>query len=179
MVSTQHSRSRSRSRSRGVRNLSARVQAEWSSDEARPVDRTWVTEVYRKSVEILKWLESASDSSLKLFEQLPQNPHTKLYEQVTGMCDKLQVIKNLMNTHQGEIREVNHNWVLIHAPMPNPWPGGWYHKQYAQADYHDDRNVFISSGDNRNEHWQRRSRGFSLMRLMELYGNDFSAEVLL
>ena len=106
MVSAQHSRSRSRSR--GVRNLSARVQAEWSGDEARPAVRTWLTEVFRKSVEILKWLENASDSNLKLFEQLPQNPHTKLYEQVTGMRDKLQVIKNLMNTHQGEIREVNH-----------------------------------------------------------------------
>ena len=68
--------------------------------------------------------------------------------------------------------------VLIHAPMPSPWTGGWDHEQYAKGDYPHDANVFISSGDNRNEHWERRSWGFSLMRLMELYGNDFSAEVI-
>ena len=39
-------------------------------------------------------------------------------------------------------------------------------------------NMFISSGDHVNEHWERRSWGLSLIRLMELYGHDFSAEII-
>jgi hypothetical protein len=50
------------------------------------------------------------------------------------MSDKLQVIKHLMNTYQGEIPEVHGFWVLIRAPMPSPWVGAWYHKQYAQSE---------------------------------------------
>ena len=73
------------------------------------------------------------------------------------MSDKVQAIKNLMNMYQGEIREVHGFWVLICASMPNPWTGAWYHKQYAQSDYDNDVNMFISSGDHVNEHWERRS----------------------
>ena len=59
-----------------------------------------------------------------------------------------------------------------------PWTGARHHKQYAQPDYDKDVNVFISSGDHVKEHWERRSWKFSLMRLMELYGNDLSPEII-
>ena len=95
MVSSQHSRSRSRSS--GVRNLSARVQAELSRDEARPGDNAWVTEEYRKSANILKGFETAADSRIKLRTAFPRNPHSELYEHMTSMTDELQAIKNLKN----------------------------------------------------------------------------------
>ena len=36
----------------------------------------------------------------------------------------------------------------------------------------------IGHGNNQDEHWERRSWGFSLMRFMELYGTDFSADAI-
>ena len=46
----------------------------------------------------------------------------------------------------------------------------WYNTQYAPSRCESDINSFITYGDNVNEHWERRSGGSSLMRLMELYG---------
>ena len=64
MVSPQHSRCRSRSRGRGVRNLSARVQAERSDGEEKDALSTKfgsLSEVFRNSVDIVRCLESAPD----------------------------------------------------------------------------------------------------------------------
>ena len=61
---------------------------------------------------------------------------------------------------------------------PSSWNSPWYNTQYAPSQYESDINSFISYGDNVNEHWERCSWGFSLMRLIELYGKDFSAAAI-
>ena len=57
-----------------LHNLSARVQAEWVSDEARPFDNAWVTVMHHENNDILKGIGKASDPSLKSSTQLPWNP---------------------------------------------------------------------------------------------------------
>ena len=64
MVPPQHSRCRSRSRGRGVRNLSAQVQAERSDDEEKDARSTKfgsLNGVFRNSVDIVRCPESAPD----------------------------------------------------------------------------------------------------------------------
>ena len=94
------------------------------------------------------------------------------------MSHKVKAIKHLMNTYQGEIREVYCCWQLIRERMPRPWAGAWYDKQYAPSDYKNGFNMCICPGSNENEHWERRSGGFSLMRLADLYNDDFSMEII-
>ena len=146
-------------------------------DKARPSDPDWMSETHNRAVTIFRWLKKAPETMPKLFGQFPKNPVSKLYEQAYYTHEKIQIVKNLFELHNGEIREAYGWWQKSDGPVPKSW--SWYNSQYARGDRRD-VNFFLSYGanDSEDEHWERRSWGFSLMRLFELYGERFSAEAI-
>ena len=161
-----------------TRNLRARIKAESLGDPARPFDEGWVTKTHTDAVETLRWFRHAPEAIPKLLSQMPRKPRSNLYEVARTSEDKIKILKNLFELHQGEIREVGYKWERVHSPMPWSWNSPWYNKQYQQSPYQSNENIFIGQGETPQEHWIRQSWGFSLMRLFDLFKNDFSAEVL-
>ena len=93
------------------------------------------------------------------------------------MEDKVKIIKNLFGLHQGEIRESYGFWEKKAAPLPSQEAyAAYYSKQYARGE--GIINAFLNHGRTSGTHWERRSWGFSLMRLMGSFGSDFTAEDL-
>ena len=169
--------SRRRSRSRGARNLSARVEREWFGDKARPWDETWATDIHRGALDSFKSMANAPEWHPQLFKRLPRNPRSGLYEEASTMEDKVKIIKNLLGLHQGEIRESYGFWEKKADPLPSQEAyAAYYSKQYARGEGM--INAFLSHSGTSGTHLGRRSWWFSLMRLMESFGSDFTADHL-
>lgn len=65
--------------------------------------------------------------------------------------------------------------------MPEKWTSPWYNKQYQKSNYDTDANIFIGQGHRGaipEWHWVRKIGGCSLMRLFDIFKDDFSGEVL-
>ena len=74
----------------------------------------------------------------------------------------MNIIKNLVGLHQGEIRESYGLWEKKAAPLPSQEAhAAYYSKQYARGE--GVINAFFSHGRTSGTHLERRSWWFSLM----------------
>ena len=151
------------------------LEAWHHGDKVKPWDADWLGEYHSRSIEIMKRLCQEPNARNILWQTMPRNPATKRYEKHISLEDKADFLKQLINIHSGEVREIRSEWVQKETPLPDD--SSWYHPVYAKGELEaGEVNRFLWKGRLSGEHWQRHATGFSLPRLLDLFRNQYTGE---
>ena len=125
----------------GIRNLEASGSPGRCKSRLEVVE-PWTVKLSPQLIEIWKFVEERA-----VVSQMPRNPRSNLYEVARTSEDKIQILKNHFELHQGEIWEVWYKWERVHSPMPEDWKSPWYNEHYHKSPYKDNANIFIGQDD--------------------------------
>jgi len=146
-------------------------------DKVKPWDVDWLGEYHKRSIGIMRRLCQEPNACNVLWQTKPRNPATKRYEKHISLEDTAAFLKHLMNMHPGEVREIKSEWTQMETLLPDD--PNWYLPVYAKDELEaGEVNSFLWKGCHPGEHWQRHAKGLSLPRLLDLFRNQYTAEVI-